>query len=348
MRRELLLALGMAALMAFPVYAGETEESAPVGANAETAALQETEEEVSSEMSEETIGKILDALENDAYRSVRRILKEGTVIGKGYRGDAGAGLQRMLADFGCGIRIDGAVGAKTMEALHQVQDCFGLQETEEVDLSLFDTLLPLLLLSKGEEGTDVDLHGFYEEAGGEGFYEYLKGCALSAQGRYYSAQKAFGNSSYGDSGERAASCLQELPENGELWHSPDIAGTDSSLTITVNSADESKGMCFSMYGEGNQLVSVLFVKGSGSATVFVPVGTYRIKDGTGYEWYGVRDTFGPYAYYEYLTFSEDPDTRYDAVLDYGEYELKINVEQIEEGATSVGSTSAGWKDEEAR
>ena len=35
---------------------------------------------------------------------------------------------------------------------------------------------------------------------------------------------------------------------------------------------------------------------------------------------------------------------YDANLDYGSYELSINVSEIADGATSVGSTGVGWND----
>ena len=335
MKRRLLLALSVSVMLAFPACAQETE-------------IVQTEEEAqqaaSLVMEEETIGAVLDALGDETLRSTRQFFQDGGVIEEGYQGDAGSGLQKMLVGFGRGISIDGAVGAKTMEALHQVQESFGLEATGSVDLNTYDTLLPLLLLTKGEGDTDIDLAGFYDAAGGPGYYDYLKGCALLAGEKYYSAMEAFENSSYGDSQERAASCAQELPESGEIWRNPDIPGSDASLTFKVNSGDESKGMCFQMYNLEDQLVAVLFGRGSGSAITYVPVGTYHIKDGVGYDWYGVNETFGPYGYYEYLTFSEDPATRFDAYLDYGQYTLEINVSQIEEGATSVGSSSVGWND----
>ena len=341
MKKALFLILVLSVLFTVPVFSQETGENG-TGPETEIMRTEETERESSTAMDEETIERILDDLGREEFRTTRQKLKDGEVIASGYKGDAGAGLQRMLVDFGCDITIDGAVGAKTMEALHKVQESFGLEETEEVDLTVFDTLLPLLLLSKHEETTDVDLYGFYEASGGEGYYDYLKGCALAAQGRYYSAKQAFEDCAYGDSEQRAESCVQDFPENGEVWHNPEIVGSDSSLTFTVNSSDESKGMCFQMFDTEDRLVSVLFIKGTGSATAYVPVGTYHIMDGVGYEWYGPADTFGEYGYYEYLTFTDDEDTRYDAVLDYGQYELTINVEQIEEGATSVGSTSVPW------
>ena len=333
MKKQLLLALGMAVMLAFPICAQETETTPA-----------ETEQVTVPGMSEEEIGKVLDALGNEAFRTTRQFLKDGGEIASGYKGDAGSGLQQMLVDFGCGISVDGAVGAKTMEALHQVQESFGLPVTEKIDLAQFDAMLPLLLLTKEDVETDIDLYGYFEENGGSGYYDYLKGCALMAQGKYYSAIEAFEYCSYGDSQEKAAACIQDLPESGELWRNPDIPGSDSGLTFTVNGSDDSRGMCFQMYNTDDQLISVVFVRGTGSATTYVPVGTYHIKDGSGSEWYGINETFGPYGYYEYLTFSEDPDVRFDANLDYGSYELSINVSEIEEGATSVGSSSVGWND----
>lgn len=135
---------------------------------------------------------------------------------------------------------------------------------------------------------------------------------------------------------------QELPQSGELWRNSEIPGIDVGLTIKVNSSDDSKSMCFMIYNIDKQLVAVLFVRGNDSVTTYLPVGTYHIKDGTGDEWHGVKETFGPSGYYEYLTFREDEDTKYDAYLDYGSYELSINVDQISEGATAVGSNSVGW------
>ena len=311
-------------------------------AQAETVEAQETEADRPASMSEEMIGQILDTLGNDSIRGTREFLAGGGSIAEGYRGDAGAGLQQVLVDLGYGIVIDGAVGAKTMEALHQAEAAFGLPETSEVDLSLYDTLLPLDLLAKGE--ADSDLMDYFEESGGPGYGDYLSACALAAAGRYYSAMEAFENCTYGDSSERAQNCVQEFPQNGEIWRNPAIPGSDTNLTFTVHASDESRGRVFKMFNMDDQVVSVAFVKGSGSATVHVPVGTYHMMDGTGYEWYGAAETIGPMGYYEYLTFSEDPDTRFDAWLDYGAYELEINTSQLAEGATSVGSSSVGWND----
>ncbi len=304
----------------------------------------ETAEETQPD--EALIGQLLDALDNETYRSTRELLKGGEVVGSGFRGDAGSGVQQMLVDFGCGITVDGIVGSQTIGALHQVQESFGLPTSDSVDLETYDTLLPLLLLTKDEDVAGDLLYDYFEDKGGAGYYEYLKGCVLYVQGKYYSAKEAFESSTYGNSEERAVSCLQEWPANGELWENSEVPGSDTSLTFVVNSTDESRGICFEMFTVDGRLASVLLVKGSGSATTYLPVGTYRIRDCYGHEWYGTSEKFGPYGYYyEYLTFSEDEDTMYDAYLDYGSYQLTINASEMQ-GGTSVGSTSVGWDDME--
>ena len=339
-KRWVVWVLAAILVMSGSVYAQETE--AVQAQEAETAQAQETEAEGMILMDEAQIGQILDALGNDSIRNTRQYLAEGGTIAEGYRGDAGSGLQQVLVDFGCGISIDGAVGAKTLEALHQVEAAFGLPETNEVDQTLYETLLPLDLLTKGE--ADADLLEYFEKTGGPGYSDYLSACALAAQGKYYSAREAFESCSYADSSERAQNCVQEFPQSGEIWRNPDIPGSDTSLTFKVHTSDESKGRCFKMFNLDDQVVAIAFVRGSESATVHVPAGTYHMMDGTGYEWYGSEETFGPMGYYEYLTFSEDPDTQYDAWLDYGAYELEINATQLAEGASSVGTSSVGWND----
>ena len=293
---------------------------------------------------EDLTAQVLDALGNDTYRSVREFLKGGETIGSGYHGDPGAGLQQLLSDMGCALTIDGAVGQQTIGALNQVQENFGMPVTESVDLQQFDRLLPLLLMTRDEERADELLRAFYEDSGGYGYYDYLKGSAYWQLGRYYAAKEAFALSGYGDSTARGQACEQPWPENGEIWHNPDVPGSDVGLTITVNSYDESLGRCYHMYTQSGTLTAVLFITGSGSVTTYVPAGTYRIKDASGKAWYGKTDAFGREGYYEFLSFNDDPETRYDATLNPGSYELTINVTESNEDADGVGSTSSDWED----
>ncbi len=312
------------------------------------------------------IRRVLDTLGKEEYRKTFEFLADGAVITEGYKGEAGRGLQQVLVDLGCEIAVDGAVGAKTMEALHHTEAVFGFDPSDQVDLELYSRLLPLAFLAvedaeAGEEETvpaaedaeageedetgrisREELQEEYDKAGGAGYSDYLQACLLAAQGRYYSAREMFEKSGYGDSAERAASCAEPLPETGELRHHPDIQGSDVSLTFTVHTTDESRGTCFKVFNPDGKEICTVLVRGGDSATVHVPAGTYRIMDGTGYEWYGSTETFGPDGKYAWLTFSEDENSRYDAVLDYGAYELEVNVAQLEDGAVSVGTSGVGW------
>lgn len=293
-------------------------------------------------MDRKSVKKLMGELGESSLKTTRKFLKKGGVIESGYKGEAGNGLQQMLVEFGCDLTIDGAIGSKTMDALHQVQERFGIEPTDQVDLEAFDTLVPLLMMAKGIESSEVDLKAFYDAAGGEGYYEYLKGCALAGVGKYYSAMEAFLNSHYEDSQERARDCVQEMPDSGELWRNPDLPGTDTRLSFTVYGAEENSGMCFRLLDLEDNLVSVVFVRGASSGSTQIPAGTYHVMDGTGNEWYGINEGFGPSGHYEYLTFSDDEETRFDTSLDAGNYELSINVSELSEGATSVGASSVGW------
>ncbi len=331
------------------------------------------------------IRRVLDTLGKEEYRKTFEFLADGAVITEGYKGDAGRGLQQVLVDLGCEIAVDGAVGAKTMEALHHTEAVFGFDPSDQVDLELYSRLLPLAFLAvedaeageeetvpaaedaeAGEEETvpaagdaeageedetgrisREELQEEYDKAGGAGYSDYLQACLLAAQGRYYSAREMFEKSGYGDSAERAASCAEPLPETGEIRHHPDIQGSDVSLTFTVHTTDESRGTCFKVFNPDGEEICTVLVRGGDSATVHVPAGTYRIMDGTGYEWYGSTETFGPDGKYAWLTFSEDENSRYDAVLDYGAYELEVNVAQLEDGAVSVGTSGVGWDESDS-
>ena len=138
----------------------ETETNPAAQSEAES----ETEAEPSLTMDRESVHKIMLAMGDQTLRTTRKFLLKGGVIEDGYKGDAGIGLQQMLVEFGCDITVDGAIGTKTIEALHQVQERFGLALSDQIDQSVFDTLVPLLLMTRGEDSSEVDVQGFYESA----------------------------------------------------------------------------------------------------------------------------------------------------------------------------------------
>ena len=381
---------------------------------------------------EAMINRVLNVLEGGSgvYRKTRSLLKSGEKVTSGSRGDAASGVQQLLADLGCEITVDGAAGQQTLGALHRVQQEMGMPVTDEADITLFDTLLPMLLVIrdvKGETGsaagtdtdadmntdTDADagmntgiytgavldtgidkdiaiktdpvfaigmdtgddpgletdteagpgteddmeteadvlwdLQNFYEESEGPGYYTYLQGCAYALQGRYYAAKEIFETCDYKDSAARAESCVQEWPGTGEVWHNPNVGGSDVSLTFTVNSTGAAKGTCFYMYTDTGVMTSAVLVTGSDSATTYVPAGTYRIKAGAGDEWYGKTDAFGREGVYQFMSFGDeedmenyDPSARYKAELQPGSYELTINASEVSEDSTGVGETDVDW------
>ena len=116
------------------------------------------------------------------------------------------------------------------------------------------------------------------------------------------------------------------------------------LQFEVESADESKAMCFEVYTEDGTKASVLFLAGSGTVSTSLPGGNYRIKDAAGADWYGLDDAFGRDGSYELMRFDEFAEDEYLTRLDPG-YEWTITVDVTEEhpDAADVGSTETDWE-----
>ncbi len=299
------------------------------------------------EADETLCGQILDALQSDQYRAAYEAIAGGETIESGSKGDTAQAVQQLLVDLGCGIDVDGSVGPKTIGALNEVQEAFGLKATESVDADLFIQLLGMRLISKDEDAADELLSSAIgEQSEDPGYYSYMKGCAFQRAGRFYKAMEAYEESGYKDSAVRAASCRQDFPESGEIWRNGRVSGTDMILHITVNSGSEDSGMCFHIYTDDAQLASVLFMRGSGTVTTSLPGGTYRIKDGSGRQWYGTTDAFGRDGYYEFMSFNEEAEgiDQYRVPLESGhEYTITINVSDLEEGASQIASDSTDWE-----
>ena len=134
--------------------------------------------------------------------------------------------------------------------------------------------------------------------------EYDRACALYDAGKYYSAKEAFEKSAYADWEQRAAKCVQPMPETGELFHDSDMTSDNMILTFVVNEDDASKGVYVSVYTKDDKLAETLFVKGGGTIETWLPGGEYYVKDSTGTEWYGVDEQFGPNGHYETMVFNE--------------------------------------------
>ena len=173
--------------------------------------------------------------------------------------------------------------------------------------------------------------------------EYDRACALFDEGKYYSAKATFENSGYEDWEQRAAECVQPMPETGELWHNEDMMSDNMKLEFVVNSEDESIGRYIAVYTADRALAASLFVNGSGTVETWIPGGDYYIKDATGSVWYGENELFGPDGHYETLVFDENESDRYLTSLSEGNiWTITINTASSE--GQGVGSEEGSWED----
>ncbi|MGI6172376.1 MAG: T9SS type A sorting domain-containing protein [Christensenellales bacterium] len=310
--------------------------------------IEEAVEEPAEEPAEEAIEEpakasvdmteaVLDALGDDLYRTTYDALLAGETIAKGSKGDTAKGVQQTLVAFGKKISVDGNVGKKTIRAWNEVQEAFGLEQTEEMNAEAYARLLPLLLLSTDDEAA-YDL--LADEMGYE--YEYMRGCALFLQGKYYSAMLAFENSGHNDYEERMAACPQKWPKNGVLYKNPAVKGSSAQLRVKFNTEPDT-AMLVKIYTIDGVLARTMFIGGTGRATASLPAGTYIVKDGTGKTWYGEEEAFGAEGNYEVMTFGDDATTEVKLRKNYRST-ITVNVEKYDPKADSVGSVYENWGD----
>ena len=171
--------------------------------------------------------------------------------------------------------------------------------------------------------------------------EYDRACALFDEGKYYSAKAAFESSGYGDWEQRAAACVQPMPETGELWHSESIVGDNMTLEFVATQA-EGTGMCIMVYSKDNEPATTLFINGSGSVETWLPGGEYYVRDATGTEWYGGDEQFGPDGHYERMVFDEVEGDRYLTVLEDG-FGWTISISTGSNEGQNVGSEEESWE-----
>ena len=283
------------------------------------------------------VEEMLDALDNDTYRTVYKALKAGEVIKNGSRGNVAKGVQQTLIALGQDIAADGAVGPKTLGALNAVQKAFGLKKTDTLDADGYAKLLPGLLIMEDEDAAYDLLSG---PMGGE--YDYLRGGALVLQKKFYSAKKAFSSSKHGDWESRAKNCVQSWPKTGQLYSNPAVKGSNTELCIKFNT-DSKTAMLVKIYTAKGTLARTLFIGGSGQATASLPAGTYIIKDGIGKNWYGEKESFGqrPEGQYETMTF--DNGQQEIGLRKNYRSTITINVKEADPDAKGVGTEYEDWE-----
>ena len=242
---------------------------------------------------EKMMKALLDTLGKNDYRITYEYLQEGRTIYKGASGKHVKGLQKALDAFGRDITADGKAGSGTFKALNKVRKAYGMQETSRVNADDYKQLLVRLLVYKdGDAAYDLLVRDTSYLSYGE--YQYMRGCGMTLRGKYYSAKKYFENSYWGDYRQRAADCAKTWPEDGLLWKDKSIGG-GVKFKIKVKDQSYNVGEVFKVYRKDTKKhVATLFIGANGSATTYLPSGTYYIKSALGWsdEWYGKKELFG--------------------------------------------------------
>ena len=129
--------------------------------------------------------------------------------------------------------------------------------------------------------------------------DYAAADALLAEGKCYDAYEAFtALGSYEDAAERAASCIQEAPGTGELYHDQGFVGNSSEVAITAP-AGEGDFYYLKVY-QGDAHVSSIFFGDSSVVTIELPPGSYQVRAASGSLWFGEADLFGDSGSYSEL------------------------------------------------
>lgn len=219
---------------------------------------------------------------------------------------------------------------KVYYAPYYIDDHVTVLENEETSYELDSTLRGMeefVFWAKWEHAIQLENDENYQAG-----LQYMK------EEKYYSAYVAFGWSSLEEAEEMAKSCIKSWPKTGEIWHNSSIKGK-ISLTVKVNQ-DSERAMLMRIF-KGDTQVSCLFIGGTGQATVKLPAGTYTIKDGTGYQWFGLKEAFGRDGDYEVMTFGENDqetvtlESRYD-------YTIRVNVSDSSSSGEGIGSRYEDW------
>ena len=286
------------------------------------------------------LDEVFDALGDERYRQTYEALLAGAVIEKGTKGDFARDVQRTLIAFGQDISADGDVGKKTLGALNAVQAAFGLEQTGTLDAAGYAQLMPRLLICLDGEKAEALLKDAYSDKR-RSEYSYMAACALTLQGRYYSARRLFIESKWEDWNERAAACVQPWPEDGRLWRNSKVGGGSVELIFKVK-GDPDTAMLVKIYKADGTLAACLFIDGSGKASVSLPSGTYVIKDGYGSAWYGMEEAFGREGVYETMLF-DGGEEQVKLKSNY-RYTITIDASDSAGGKNGIGSEQDSWSD----
>ena len=171
--------------------------------------------------------------------------------------------------------------------------------------------------------------------------EYDRAVALFDEGKFYSAKAAFEKSGYKDWEQRAAACVQPMPETGELSHDENMRSDKMILVFNVNEENGDMGRYITVLTKDNKLVESLFVKGAGTVETGIPGGEYYVKASSGTEWFGVDEQFGPDGHYLNMVFNEvEGDPNLTTLNEGFRYDITIN--NVTGEGQGVASEETGW------
>jgi len=153
--------------------------------------------------------------------------------------------------------------------------------------------------------------------------KYKAAETLYSEGSYYDAYLAFlALGSFEDAEQCMAECVQSFPYTGEQYRNPDYAWNDLSLMIVPPDNDQSRNY-IKIYTPDDVLVSTIAIDQGATSEVFLPQGSYRIRNayGTG-DWFGEADMFGDEGTYLVLINSESDNDLFNLEA-YGIYTLYL-------------------------
>lgn len=151
---------------------------------------------------------------------------------------------------------------------------------------------------------------------------YAQASALYAAGKYYEAYSLFIYiPGFQDADALAAACVQPRPSSSELYRDPTFYSNNVDFKIV---SERSVDMYFEFYDADSVLVVSLYVRAGESVKVSMRPGTYTLRRGSGYDWFGTEDQFGDEGTYTDM-MNPDDNTPY-FVMEYNyTYEFTVRV-----------------------
>ncbi|MEA4870469.1 MAG: hypothetical protein VB062_07505 [Christensenella sp.] len=186
------------------------------------------------------------------------------------------------------------------DAAAKADECDRMIKTAQADALYaqgdFTAALPLYeALSSGGDPEAAEKLAYCQ-----GAIAYAEAESLLNAGKNYDAYLAFlAISDFDDASSRAENCIQPFPKTGELYHNEAYGTRSCSLTIRTPD-DEISHNFMKIYSESGELVSTVAIASGASAKIWLPSGSYRMKNAYGEEWFGEEDLFGDDGVYNLL------------------------------------------------